>query len=115
MARLSLLLWDVGGVLLSNGWDRASRQTAVTHFGLDAEEFERRHALVEADFETARLGLDGYLDATVFYAPRTFSREAFREFMCQQSTAHPGAIAAARALRDAGPTGWRLSTTNLAS
>jgi putative hydrolase of the HAD superfamily len=100
--RPSLLLWDVGGVLLSNGWDAASRAAAATHFDLDAAEFERRHARVDAAFETGRIDGDGYLDETVFYAPRSFSREEFREFMRAQSTSYPAALATARALRDDG-------------
>jgi putative hydrolase of the HAD superfamily len=108
--RLSLLLWDVGGVLLSNGWDHASRASAVAHFGLDPREFERRHALAEADFETGRLDLEAYLDATVFYTPRTFTRGAFRDFMQGQSSAHPAALAAARAARDTGV--YRMATLN---
>jgi putative hydrolase of the HAD superfamily len=108
--RISLLLWDVGGVLLSNGWDKASRAAAVVRFHLDPEEFERRHAAVEADFETGRLGADGYLDATVFTEPRSFSRDEFRAFMQAQSRANPAAIATARALRAGGQ--YRLATLN---
>lgn len=102
MPEPSLLLWDVGGVLLSNGWDRAARAAAAHHFALDAGELERRHQLVDADFETDRLDWEEYLDATVFYAPRDFSREQYRQFMRGCSTAHPVAIAAARSLRQNG-------------
>ncbi len=99
MADVSLLLWDVGGVLLSNGWDRRARAAAIARFGLDGPEFERRHAAAEVDFETGRIDGTEYLDATVFYEPRSFSPEQFREFMRAQSRPHPAAIAAARALR----------------
>jgi len=110
VAEISLLLWDVGGVLLTDGWDRAERASAVRHFQLDATEFERRHALVKSDFETDRLDWEGYLDATVFYTPRSFSREEFRDFMRAQSSPHPEAIAAARAVRAAHK--YRLATLN---
>jgi putative hydrolase of the HAD superfamily len=108
--RISLLLWDVGGVLLSNGWGYASRAAAVSRFGLDATDFERRHATVDADFELGRLTEDAYLDATVFYQPREFSREEFRAFMRSQSRPNPAAIQTARALRTAGQ--YRLATLN---
>jgi putative hydrolase of the HAD superfamily len=108
--RISLLLWDVGGVLLSNGWDEAARVAAVARFHLDATEFERRHAAVVAEFETGRIGEDSYLDATVFYEPRSFSRDEFRAFMRAQSTPNPAAIATARALRAGGQ--YRLATLN---
>jgi putative hydrolase of the HAD superfamily len=107
---LSLLLWDVGGVLLTDGWDHRSRAAAVAHYGLDRDEFERRHAASEVDFELGRLDWNGYLDATVFYEPRGFSREEFRTYMLEQSRAHPGAIAAARSLRDVGR--YRMAVLN---
>ena len=102
MAEVSLLLWDIGGVLLSNGWDQAARQAAAERFGLDPAEFERRHGQVETDFETGRTDLEAYLSATVFYLPRTFDREEFRRFMHARSTPHPVALAYARELRTAG-------------
>jgi putative hydrolase of the HAD superfamily len=110
VARISLLLWDVGGVLLSNGWDRASRAAAATRFQLDASELERRHAAVEVDFESGRLGEDGYLDRVVFYEPRSFSRDDFRAFIRAQSRPNSAAIATARALRTGGQ--YRLASLN---
>jgi putative hydrolase of the HAD superfamily len=97
-----LLLWDVGGVLLSNGWDRTARAAAVQHFGLDAADFEQRHARVESDFERGRIDSEGYLAATVFYIARPFSRESFRQFMLARSSGNPAALAVARALRREG-------------
>lgn len=102
MADLSLLLWDVGGVVLSNGWDERGRAAAAEHFGLDAAELERRHRSVDAAFETGRLDWAGYLSATVFYEARPFSPEAFRRFMLDQSQANPAALATARALKSSG-------------
>jgi putative hydrolase of the HAD superfamily len=102
MPEVSLLLWDVGGVLLSNGWDEAARRAAMVRFGLNREEFERRHRAVEDAFETGQLGWEGYLAATVFYEPRPFSPEEFRAFMFEWSREHPAAIATARALRTRG-------------
>ena len=99
MSSVSLILWDVGGVLLSNGWDRSARHAAARHFHLDAEELERRHQEVDAAFETGRLDVAQYLAATVFYEPRPFPPEAFRQFMCDQSRRNPAALAAARSLR----------------
>lgn len=110
MREPTFLLWDVGGVLLSNGWDHVARAAAARRFHLDAGELERRHALVDAAFETDRLDWDGYLDATVFYSPREFSREEFRAFVWGRSTPNPTAIAAARALRARGT--YLLATLN---
>jgi putative hydrolase of the HAD superfamily len=102
MAEVSLLLWDVGGVVLSNGWDHRARAAAADRFGLDAGELERRHLTVDAAFETGRLDWAGYLSATVFYETRPFSPEMFRQFMLAQSTENRAALATARALRSSG-------------
>ena len=59
------LFWDVGGVLLTNGWDRSSRRKAVEHFNLNWDEFEDRHELVDSAFEKGQLGLEAYLDRRI--------------------------------------------------
>lgn len=99
MASISLLLWDIGGVLLTNGWDRTARAAAAERFNLDPAELERRHTLVEEEFETGRIDMTGYLDATVFDRPRPFSPEAYRRFMQEQSRPNESALAVARSLR----------------
>lgn len=92
MTKISTLLWDVGGVLLSNGWDHELRQRAADEFELDWEEFRERHELVSHDFETGRISLDSYLGCTVFYRERTFTPAAFKTFMFDYSVALPGGL-----------------------
>jgi putative hydrolase of the HAD superfamily len=84
---------DVGGVLGTNGWDHGERQAAVQAFGLDPEEFRSRHELVADALDTAQLTLDQYLDRTVFYRARAFSRDDFRAFMFAQSKPFPESLA----------------------
>lgn len=92
MAGIKALFWDVGGVLLTNGWDRRSRQDAAEEFKLDWEDFEDRHELVVGRFETGRLSLDRYLDRTIFYRPREFGKEEFRSYMFAQSKPIEGTL-----------------------
>lgn len=89
---VSVLFFDVGGVLLSNAWDRVSRRHCVESFGLDWEEFQDRHEFVSESFETGTMTLDDYLDRTVFYRPRGFSRQEFVEGMYAESHAIPGTM-----------------------
>ncbi len=110
MPEVALLLWDVGGVLLSNAWDEPARHAAVDRFGLDGAEFERRHHLAADAFETGHLDLDGYVARTVFYEPRRFAPEEFQKFMFDWSRPHPGAIETARAFRAGGR--YVLATLN---
>lgn len=85
MADISALFWDLGGVLLTNGWDRASRRRAAEEFGLSWGEFQERHDLVVTDFEKGRISMDEYLRCTVFHRDRSFSAAEFKNFMFAQS------------------------------
>lgn len=85
MSTARTLFFDVGGVLLTNGWDTAARNRAIEAFGLDALDFHTRHGMVKTAFETGRLSLDAYIEKTVFHVERPFSREEFRALMLDQS------------------------------
>ena len=82
---INTLFVDIGGVLLSNGWDHVSRKKSAEHFGIDYDQMQSRHALAFDTYEVGKLSLDDYLNRTVFYEPRSFSHEDFREFMYAQS------------------------------
>jgi len=96
------LFWDIGGVLATNGWDHNSRMDAVKTFGLDWEEFRERHDLSFPAFDAGQITLDQYLDRTLFYRARSFSREEFTAFMFAQSKEFPESRAV---LSDAARTG----------
>jgi putative hydrolase of the HAD superfamily len=83
------LFLDIGGVLLTNGWDHGMRERAAQKFNLDLSELNKRHALTFDTYEIGKITLDVYLDRVVFYIPRNFSREEFKEFMFSQSQAYP--------------------------
>jgi|SRR5579864_6250905 len=102
MPAIRTIFWDVGGVLLSNAWDRAQRVTAMEHFHLDEDEFHDRHEMVISSFERGIISLDEYLDRTVFYRARPFTREAFKEFMFSLSQPFPEVLGFARSLADSG-------------
>ena len=89
---ITTLFLDIGGVLLSNGWDRAARRRAAADFSLDLPEMEERHHLTFDTYEEGKLTLDEYLDRIVFYEPRPFTREAFKEFMYAQTEPYPEMI-----------------------
>lgn len=85
MAEVTALFWDVGGVVLSNGWDSSARSEAARRFLVDPVDFEQRHRSAEDELETAKITLDTYLDRTVFFCPRPFARDEFKNFMFAQS------------------------------
>lgn len=83
---------DIGGVLLTNGWDHESRRRAADHFDLDYEEMNGRHNMTFDTYESGKLALDGYLDRVVFFRERGFSRAEFKEFVFAQSRPYPETI-----------------------
>ena len=89
MAEITSLFWDIGGVILTNGWDHNSRAEAAQTFGLDWEEFRERHDLSFPAFDAGQITLNQYLDRTLFYRARNFSREDFTAFMFAQSREYP--------------------------
>src|SRR6202035_5714939 len=100
MSEIHAIFWDVGGVLLTNAWDHTQRMAALEHFRLDEEKFHSRHEMVISSFERGKISLDEYLDRTVFYRNRPFSRDEFRDYMFSLSEVMPEVLAFARALAD---------------
>ncbi|HEX4029897.1 MAG TPA: HAD-IA family hydrolase [Terracidiphilus sp.] len=90
MFPFDVILFDVGGVLLTNGWDRRERAAAVERFGLDAISFEVHHLAAVDLWERGATTAEAYLDAAVFYEPRPFTREEFFSFILGQSQLLPG-------------------------
>jgi putative hydrolase of the HAD superfamily len=98
VAEITTLFWDVGGVLLANGWDRAARHAAAMRFGLNEEEFEQRHEALVSALETGKMSLGDYLERTVFCHRQSFSLEEFKAFLYAQSQPKSDSLALAREL-----------------
>ena len=93
---ITTLFLDVGGVLLTNGWDHHARRRAVKNFNLDWAAMEERHRLTFEIHEEGKLTFEEYLSLVVFYEKRAFTRAQFRRFMCEQSKPYPAMIDANR-------------------
>jgi putative hydrolase of the HAD superfamily len=89
---ITCLFVDIGGVLLTNGWDHHARRRAAKHFKLEWAELEERHGLNFEIHEEGRIGFDQYLNRVVFYQKRSFTRAQFRRFMFAQSKPFPEMI-----------------------
>ena len=115
MSAINQVLFDIGGVLGSNGWDREQRAVAVEKFALDGEDFQYRHEETVGAFESGQISLDEYLDVTVFWQPRAFSRDDFKRFMFSLSTPWADSLDVVRRLRQrtrGRPTRVRMATLN---
>ena len=96
---ITTLFLDIGGVLLTNGWDNNIRKHAADKFSLDYEEMNERHHLTFDTYEEGKLSLDEYLNRVVFFQERSFSREEFKAFMYAQSQPFPEMIELIGSLR----------------
>jgi putative hydrolase of the HAD superfamily len=83
---------DIGGVLLTDGWDHLARKRAARNFKLEWAEMEDRHHLTFEIFEQGKITLEEYLSLVVFHQKRSFTRNQFRRFMFAQSKAFPEMI-----------------------
>jgi putative hydrolase of the HAD superfamily len=82
---ISVLFLDIGGVLLTNGWDGDMRRDAAEKFGLDYDEMNERHNLIYETYECGLITLDEYLRRVIFHHKRTFTPEQFKKYMLSLS------------------------------
>jgi len=100
----------VGGVLLTNAWDRAQRQRALASFGLDEVEFDDRHDMLVSSFERGKISLQEYLERTIFYRPRSFTPQQFKDCMYSLSQANHDTLQLAQSLARSGK--YLMATIN---
>jgi len=110
LAKITTLFFDIGGVILTNGWDSVARRAAISKFQLDFQEFEARHLVANPAFERGEITLEEYLERTIFYSKRTFSPKEFEDFMYAQSQAMPESLEFLR--RIARSQGYLIATIN---
>ena len=96
---ITTLFLDIGGVLLTNGFDHAARGRAAAKFKLELADLENRHHLTFDTYEEGKLTLQEYLDRVVFYRKRPFTRDQFRRFMFAQTEPYPEMIELAKQLK----------------
>jgi putative hydrolase of the HAD superfamily len=82
---VTTLFIDIGGVLLTNGWDREARRRAAKEFNLDLDELNERHHLTFSTYEVGKITLEEYLKLVIFYEVRNFTIDQFRNFMFDYS------------------------------
>jgi putative hydrolase of the HAD superfamily len=89
---ITTIFLDIGGVLLTDGWDHHARRRAAESFKLKWGEMEERHHLMFDAYEAGKVTLEEYLKLVVFYRERPFTRAQFRRFMFAQSKPYPKMI-----------------------
>jgi putative hydrolase of the HAD superfamily len=96
---ITCLFLDIGGVLLTDGWNHQARQLAADKFGLDLKDMEDRHHQTFDTYEIGKLTLEEYLRRIVFFRKRPFTPADFEKFMYAQSKPYPQMIELIRRLK----------------
>jgi len=99
MAEITTLFLDIGGVLLTNGWDSALRKKTAEHFGVDYCELDHRHRVTYDTYEEGKMSLETYLRQVIFYEPRQFSIGDVKKFILDQAVPHEDMIGLVKKLR----------------
>ena len=82
---ISCVYLDIGGVLLTDGWDHLARKRAAKNFKLEWAEMEDRHHLTFEIYEEGKITLQEYLSLVVFHKKRPYTSNQFQRFMFAQS------------------------------
>ncbi len=94
------LFLDIGGVLLTGGWDHALRKKTADLFQFDYTEMEKRHQLIFDTYETGKMSLDDYLKKVIFYQERPFTIQELKQFIFDSAQAYEDMIEYIKEIRE---------------
>lgn len=97
--QITTLFLDIGGVLLTNGWDTALRKKTAEHFHVDYEELDHRHRVTYDTYEEGKMTLETYLRQIIFYEPRDYTAEDVQAFILEQATPYEETIGLVKKLK----------------
>lgn len=96
---ITTLFLDIGGVLLTNGWDTALRKKTAENFRVNYEELDHRHRVTYDTYEQGKMPLDTYLQQIIFFEPRDFSAADVTRFILEQAKPYQDTIDLVRRLK----------------
>ena len=80
-----VILFDIGGVLLTNGLDHNDRAHLFERFAIDPEEYNHRQQDWYDRWDTGQITADQFLSHTVFHRKRPFSRAEYWAAVLERS------------------------------
>lgn len=91
---IKTIFFDIGGVLLTNGWDRNQRTHALKSLGMtDLSGYEARHADANYFWERGLKDIRWFFQKTVFYDWRRFEFEdLWAAMVAEQGLLENGAV-----------------------
>src|ERR1700722_4825634 len=91
-SKIKGILLDVGGVIMTNGWDRKLRKKVAAHFNIDWDDLNDRHQLFNDILELGKIGFEEYLKEVIFYKERSFSLTKVFSFIREALLPYPQMI-----------------------
>ena len=110
---IKTIFWDIGGVLLTNGWDVNQRARVLNRLGVDLKAYEKIHDSVNYFWERGLMSARDFFERTVLSTnPQlSLSFEELWELVCGESKVlHPESFEILDDLRRSGE--FRLATLN---
>jgi len=111
---IKTIFWDIGGVLLTNGWDEAQRAHTLTPLGVDLADFESRYEAANFFWERGLSTAVEFFNKTLFRADqpnRSFSFEDIWPLVCAESKVlHPECFDILTSLHASGD--YKVATLN---
>ena len=107
------IFWDLGGVVLTNGWDHAQRTRVLGRLGVDLEAYEEAHERANYYWERGLITAKDFFRQTVLHRNPglNLSFEALWRQVCAESKVlHPECLDLLAELKQQGR--YRLATLN---
>ena len=88
--KIKTIFWDVGGVLLTNGWDKGERTEVLSRLGVDLADYESRHEEANYFWERGLSTAEHFFNLTVLNQNTniTFS-ELWPQVCAESKILHP--------------------------
>lgn len=111
---IKTIFWDIGGVLLTNGWDRGQQTHVLSRLGIDLADYQLSHDSANFFWERGLSNAIGFFKKTVFHVDqpnRDFAFEDLWPQVCAESKVlDPGCFDVLASLAGSGQ--YKLATLN---
>jgi FMN phosphatase YigB (HAD superfamily) len=83
--KIKTIFWDVGGVLLTNGWDKSQRTEVLNRLGVDLADYESRHEEANYFWERGLSTAEHFFNLTVLNQNTTLTFSELWPQVCAES------------------------------
>ena len=110
-SHIKTIFWDIGGVLLTNGWDKEERTEVLSRLGVDLADYESRHEEANYFWERGLSTAEHFFNVTVLNQnPNLTFSELWPQVCAESKILHPGCLDILGELATSGR--YKLATLN---